>query len=56
VSLPLSREPYGAPGLSWFANLLPEGTAREAVCARLGISIGNDLELLRAMVASARAP
>jgi len=31
----------------YFANLLPEGEARGAVCRRLGLSESNDFELLR---------
>lgn len=50
VSLPLRAETWvGDPARSWFANLLPEGGAREAVCLRLGISTTNDLALLRAI-------
>ncbi|MFU8805743.1 MAG: type II toxin-antitoxin system HipA family toxin [Bradymonadaceae bacterium] len=33
----------------FFANLLPEGLAREAICGRLGISPDNDAALLRAL-------
>lgn len=50
ISLPLRDEPYaGDAGHTYFANLLPEGTVREAVCRRLGISVDNDLALLRAI-------
>lgn len=34
---------------AFFANLLPEGAAREAICDRLGVSVGNDVALLRAL-------
>ena len=30
----------------WFANLLPEGSAREALCRSLGIGVENDAALL----------
>lgn len=30
----------------WFANLLPEGTAREGLCRLYGISVSNDAALL----------
>jgi serine/threonine-protein kinase HipA len=33
----------------FFANLLPEGLSRQAICERLGISVDNDVELLRAL-------
>lgn len=33
----------------FFANLLPEGVAREAICNRLGVSVDNDVALLRAL-------
>lgn len=31
----------------YFANLLPEGNARETLCRKLGISVANDFELLK---------
>ena len=47
VSLPFQAAPYvGGPAHWYFANLLPEGEARQAVCDRLGLSLGNDLALL----------
>jgi serine/threonine-protein kinase HipA len=50
LSLPLRSEEYaGGAGHWFFANLLPEGAVRQAVCARLGISIDNDMALLRAI-------
>ena len=50
VRLPLRVAPWtGAEAAAWFGNLLPEGTAREAVWGRLGIPVGNDLDLLAAI-------
>ncbi len=50
ISLPVREEPYiGGAAHAFFANLLPEGAARQAVCSRLGISVDNDLALLRAI-------
>lgn len=50
VSLPLRASEYAGGAAHWyFANLLPEGEARQAVCERLGISLGNDVALLRAI-------
>lgn len=50
VRLPLRVAAWaGAEAAAWFGNLLPEGTAREAVCARLGLSVGNDVDLLAAI-------
>ncbi|CAN5889815.1 type II toxin-antitoxin system HipA family toxin [soil metagenome] len=50
ASLPLRAEPYlDGAAHTFFANLLPEGGAREAVCRRLGISLDNDQALLRAI-------
>jgi serine/threonine-protein kinase HipA len=50
ISLPLepSEETTGRAH-AFFANLLPEGIVRQAVCRRLGISESNDIELLRAI-------
>lgn len=31
----------------YFANLLPEGNARDTLCRKLGISLSNDFELLK---------
>ncbi|MBA3394746.1 MAG: type II toxin-antitoxin system HipA family toxin [Deltaproteobacteria bacterium] len=50
LSLPLRKDEYAeGPGHWFFANLLPEAGARQAVCARLGISETNDFALLRAI-------
>ncbi|HEY6880144.1 MAG TPA: type II toxin-antitoxin system HipA family toxin [Polyangiales bacterium] len=50
ASLPLREQPYaGGPGHAFFANLLPEGGVRTAVCGRFGISVDNDMGLLRAI-------
>lgn len=49
LSLPLDGS-YGAQASHhFFANLLPEGTVREQICRSLGISLGNDFELLRSI-------
>jgi serine/threonine-protein kinase HipA len=50
VCLPLRSKPYATEDAHhFFANLLPEGSAREAVCRRLGISASNDYALLAAI-------
>lgn len=50
IALPLGpHEESGGSAHSFFANLLPEGLVRQAVCRRLGISESNDVELLRAI-------
>ena len=50
LTLPISSVEYvGGVAHAFFANLLPEGGARQAVCARLGISVDNDFALLRAI-------
>jgi serine/threonine-protein kinase HipA len=49
ISLPLRAEPFLEEATTYFANLLPEGDARAAVCAKLGISLANDVALLRAL-------
>jgi serine/threonine-protein kinase HipA len=50
LSLPLRAGPHvGGAAHAFFANLLPEGGVRQAVCRRLGISEGNDVALLRAI-------
>jgi serine/threonine-protein kinase HipA len=47
VPLPLRRERWPAERAHiFFANLLPEGQARQAICDRLGISPDNDVALL----------
>ncbi len=49
-SLPLTGDfSQGKDDHRFFANLLPEATAREAICRGLGISIDNDFELLKAI-------
>lgn len=49
-SLPLSEEySKGKDDHRFFANLLPEAGARDAVCRALGISADNDFELLAAI-------
>jgi serine/threonine-protein kinase HipA len=48
--LPLRDEPFDDGAAHYFfSNLLPEGGARQAVCARLGISESNDFALLKAI-------
>lgn len=50
ISLPLRADPFDdGAAQAFFANLLPEGQARQAICSRLGISVANDVELLRAI-------
>jgi serine/threonine-protein kinase HipA len=49
LSLPLSGEFPAAAGHHFFANLLPEGNAREQICQELRISVGNDFGLLAAI-------
>lgn len=50
ISLPLDAAPTaGDAAHHFFANLLPEGAVREAICNRLGISADNDVALLRAV-------
>lgn len=49
-TLPLTtQELHGGPAHTFFANLLPEGGVRTAVCRRLGISESNDFTLLEAI-------
>ncbi|MBA2663945.1 MAG: type II toxin-antitoxin system HipA family toxin [Bradymonadaceae bacterium] len=48
--LPRRQESWSAgEAHPFFANLLPEGIARETVCNRLGISTDNDAALLQAL-------
>lgn len=50
ANLPLRSKPWPPERAhAYFANLLPEGLARQAVCNRLGISADNDVALLRAL-------
>lgn len=46
ASLPLNDTTFEKEAATFFANLLPEGGAREAFCRKLGISADNDFELL----------
>jgi serine/threonine-protein kinase HipA len=48
-SLPLQEQPFDASGHRFFANLLPEGTVRDAIAVRLGLSVDNDYALLEAL-------
>ena len=50
ANLPLQEQRWEASRAhAFFANLLPEGGAREAVCDRLGFSKDNDVALLTAL-------
>lgn len=50
VALPVRADPYkGAAVRNWFCNLLPEGTVREAITARLRIAPNDDFALLAAI-------
>lgn len=50
ANLPMNRKKWPANRAHpFFANLLPEGLARETVCERLGISPDNDVALLNAL-------
>jgi serine/threonine-protein kinase HipA len=50
LTLPLGpEEEIGGKAHAFLANLLPEGSVREAICRRLQISESNDVELLRAI-------
>lgn len=50
LSLPMTRGSWSSHRAHpFFANLLPEGMARQAVCDRLGISFDNDVTLLSAL-------
>ena len=50
VSLPLNNERFSQVAASnFFANLLPEAHVRRRICKKLGISEGNDFELLNAI-------
>jgi len=47
LSLPLRTDPYtGATARNWFANLLPEGAARQHLAAQFGLTIQDDFGLL----------
>lgn len=50
IALPLRQEEFIDPSSHhFFINLLPEGNLRTLVCRRLGISVDNDYELLKAI-------
>jgi serine/threonine-protein kinase HipA len=50
LSLPLAPEPYGYErARPFFAGLLPEGSARQAVARRYGVNPTNDFRLLEAI-------
>lgn len=49
LSLPLGDALLQEPAHRWFANLLPEGMAREAVARTLGVSVDDDFSLLEAL-------
>ena len=50
LRLPLHRRRWpAAQAHPFFANLLPEGASRQAICRRLGISVDNDVALLAAI-------
>lgn len=50
VAMPLQSEPFeGAIARNWFCNLLPEGSAREAIERRLRIPARDDFALLAAI-------
>lgn len=50
LSVPLRTEEYvGGAAHAFFANLLPEGDVRQAVCNRVGVSVDNDYALLGAI-------
>lgn len=50
VRLPVREELWPAERAHvYFANLLPEGPARRAVCDRVGVSFDNDVALLEAL-------
>ncbi len=49
IRLPLAKTTYGEEAHAFFANLLPEGTVRLALCKKLGISPDNDFALLEAI-------
>lgn len=49
LTLPLSEKAEPRAASRWFANLLPDGEARERTARRLGLSVGNDWGLLVAL-------
>ena len=48
-SLPMGRPWADGADHNFFINLLPEGTARELIARRFGISVENDFALLKAL-------
>lgn len=48
-SLPLGEDLFAEVGHAFFANLLPEGAAREAVARALGVHVDSDFALLEAL-------
>lgn len=49
ISLPLEGETSESASHHFFANLLPEANVRQQICKSLGISNGNDFQLLKAI-------
>ncbi len=50
LRLPLAQQSWSAAEAHpFFANLLPEGASRQAICRRLGVSVDNDAALLFAI-------
>ena len=47
LTLKLEERKFDREAAAFFTNLLPEGSARENLCRKMGISIDNDFELLR---------
>lgn len=49
IGLPIGEQTHGEKAARFFANLLPEGGARQRICQRLQISEDNDFGLLEAI-------
>ncbi len=49
VSMPLADRSYAEAAHRFFVNLLPEGIVRQLIARRLGVSEGNDWELLKSL-------
>jgi serine/threonine-protein kinase HipA len=47
LTLKLEDRKFDKEAAAFFTNLLPEGSARESLCQKMGISVDNDFELLR---------
>lgn len=47
LTLRLEERKFDTEAAAFFTNLLPEGSAREYLCRKMGISVDNDFELLR---------